>query len=82
MISQAIRLVLVPLAQVTAPSFSDDAFLAEAIVRYDRFLGLMKQYGYKNHFFVPSYDIDLAWCALQHACACWCRMPDVPPPYA
>ncbi len=47
--------------QVSGPRFSDDLFLAAAIERYDKFLRLMGTCGYREHFYVPSYDVDLVW---------------------
>ena len=47
--------------QVSGASFSSECFLAAAIDRYDKFLRLMGTFGYHNHFYVPTYDIDLAW---------------------
>ena len=47
--------------QVSGASYSDESFLATAIQRYDKFLRLMGKCGYKKHFFVPSYDVDLCW---------------------
>lgn len=45
--------------QCTGASYEDCAFLAAAVERYDRFLRLMGEH--RSKFFVPSYDIDLAW---------------------
>ena len=47
--------------QVSQPGFSDERFLAAAIERYDMFLRLMGTHGYRQHFYVPSYDVDLCW---------------------
>ena len=44
--------------QVSQPACSE---VPATSTRYLQFLGLMKKHGYKNHFFVPSYDIDFAW---------------------
>jgi hypothetical protein len=46
---------------VSGPRFSDDLFLTAAIERYDNFLRLMGSCGYRKHFYVPSYDVDLVW---------------------
>ena len=47
--------------QVSGAGFSDDRFLQTAIERYDKFLRLMGTHGYRQHFYVPSYDVDLCW---------------------
>ena len=47
--------------QVSGPCFSSESFLAAAITRYDQFLCLMGVHGYRNMFYVPSYDVDLCW---------------------
>jgi len=47
--------------QVSGESFSCERFLAASIERYDKFLRLMGACGYDKHFFVPPYDVDLAW---------------------
>ena len=44
--------------QVSQPACGD---VPATSARYLQFLGLMKKHGYRNHFFVPSYDIDFAW---------------------
>merc|ERR1711976_305310 len=35
--------------------------MGKAVDRYGKFLTLIKGNGYRNHFFVPSYDIDFCW---------------------
>eukprot|EP00968_Pinguiococcus_pyrenoidosus_P028259 scaffold7726_cov153-Pinguiococcus_pyrenoidosus.AAC.1 len=47
--------------QVSGPDYDDEAFLEAALDRYERFLRLMGRYGYRNHFWVPAYDVDLCW---------------------
>ena len=56
--------------QVSGLRFSDDLFLAAAIERYDKFLRLMGVYGYREHFYVPSYDVDLVWHTHMLASSC------------
>ena len=47
--------------QISGPRFDDSSFLSDAIERYGKFLKMMEVHGYHNHFFVPTYDIDLGW---------------------
>ena len=47
--------------QVSGPCFREEEFLAAAIERYDKFLRLMGTCGLDQHFYVPSYDVDLCW---------------------
>ena len=56
--------------QVSGPRFSDDLFLAAAIERYDKFLRLMGACGYRRHFYVPPYDVDLVWHTHMLASSC------------
>ena len=46
--------------QVSQPACSEGG-AAAITARYVQFLGLMREHGYADHFFVPSYDIDFAW---------------------
>ena len=47
--------------QVSGPRFEEDAFVEDALDRYEKFLRLMGLHGYRSNFWVPSYDIDLCW---------------------
>ena len=58
------------LRHVSGACFSDELFLSRAIERYDRFLRLMGQCGYRQHFYVPPYDVDLCWHTHMLASSC------------
>ena len=45
--------------QVSLPHYRDERFLAQAVLRYKKFLFLKKLH--PNSFIVPCYDIDLIW---------------------
>ena len=49
--------------QVSLPHFDDQRFLAEALVRYKRYLMFKRKH--PGTFFVPCYDFDLIWHAHQ-----------------
>ena len=48
----------------------DDVLRRAAIERYDKFLRLMGTHGYRQHFYVPSYDVDLCWHTHMLASSC------------
>ena len=58
------------LRHVSGACFSNELFLSRAIERYDRFLRLMGQCGYRQHFYVPPYDVDLCWHTHMLASSC------------